>query len=150
VKRAIRCPLFNRATRRALFTALVAGACTSGTDPSNESALSGTWRYDAEQQTPSVAVLEGTVTWSDVSGDGAVEGTFSLVESGASGSQRVLAGTTGGLLLSDSIADFDLIEPSITRRHHLGILRGDSVVGSWASQTGATGAFVLRREGSNP
>jgi hypothetical protein len=124
-------------------------ACDSGTDPSIASALSGTWHYDADQQSPSLAELEGTVTWS-ASSEGAVEGTFSVVERGASGAQRVLAGTSGGLLLADSIADFDLIEQSVTRRHHLGILRGDSVVGSWASQSGATGEFVLRREGSIP
>lgn len=139
-----------RSAHCALLVALIACACASGTAPSGVSALSGTWRYDGAQQSPSLAVLEGAVTWSGVSNDGAVEGTFSVVERGASGAQRVLAGTTGGLLLSDSIADFDLIEQNVTRRHHLGILRGDSVVGSWASQSGATGEFVLRRAGSNP
>ncbi len=124
-------------------------ACSQTTDTSTPSPVAGAWTYAGTQATPAPATLDGTVTWQGVTGaDGAFEGTFTLSERLPTGATRTLSGPGAGNLLADTVADFDLTVDGVARRH-IGVLRADSIRGSWATlETGqnASGDFVLRRK----
>ncbi|HVT39049.1 MAG TPA: hypothetical protein VHE78_08385 [Gemmatimonadaceae bacterium] len=133
-----------------LLAVALVSACSNTTAPAPSSRATGSWVYGGTQQTPSSAALDGSVSWRSIaSGVGAFEGTFTMIERKTSGEVRTLSGAAAGQLLSDSIADFDLLVQGIARRH-IGILRADSISGSWASieaGSSSTGRFVLRRSG---
>lgn len=135
---------------RASLTSLVVAcalACGDATGSSAASPVGGAWLYGGTQTTPSSAQLSGSLTWRGVaSTPGGFEGTFVLTEVGLGGQPRTLAGTSAGQIVADTIATFDLLLDSADRLH-IGVFRGDSIVGTWA-ETGATGAsghFVMHR-----
>jgi hypothetical protein len=130
---------------------LIAGAiaCGSATTAPNASSVAGVWTYSGTQDVPVSATLNGQTSWSGVvGGPDSFEGTCSIVEYASSGEGHLLTGTIGGQVLADSIADFDLSLAGSQRRH-LGVVRGDSIAGSWSTigtGTVASGRFVLRRQ----
>lgn len=134
--------------RAAVLIALLGTALACGDAVSPTSVVDGVWVYTGTQDAPSSSDLDGTVTWHGVAGgEQAFEGTFSMVERQQNGALRNLSGPGAGQILSDSIADFDLTVSGVSRRH-IGILRGDSITGSWSAVDigqAATGRFVLRR-----
>jgi len=136
----------------ALSLAMLLAACGATTGPDVASAVAGTWTYTGTEEAPDPATLSGTLSLHGVSGaDGAFEGTFTILEQAPTGTATPLAGTTAGNVISDSIADFDLIVGTVARRH-IGVLRGDSISGSWASMDGGTnesGKFTMRRSGTS-
>lgn len=129
--------------------AAVAFACSGSTSPGTTSLVSGAWTYTGRQETPSPATLEGSLNWKDVAGTpGAFEGTFTVQETLPTGAIRTLNGPGAGQLVADSVADFDLTIDGVGRRH-IGVLRADSISGSWAVLDAghtASGQFVLRRK----
>ena len=138
-------------TKLVLISAVLLTACNVGAGTGPASAISGVWHYAGSQDSPAIAQLDGSLSWSDVaSGPGTFEGTFSIVET-ASGVQRTLVGASAGQLVADSIADFDLSVSLGASRHHLGVLRGDSISGQWTELggNGAGGRFVLHRNTSS-
>jgi hypothetical protein len=131
-------------------TLVVAAACSDPSSAGIPLPIGGEWGYHASQRTPAIAAVDGSLTLHGVAGDGAFEGTFVGDEQTAAGGLRRLDGTAAGRLLNDSIADFDLVLGGVARRH-VGIVRGDSISGSWATQgvtPMASGDFVARRPAS--
>jgi hypothetical protein len=132
-----------------LIAAVVLTGAVACTEPSSQpSVVAGAWTYAGTQVTPSPATLSGTVTWRGVSGGSdAFEGTFSVVQEMPGGILQTISGPGAGEIISDTVADFDLTVSGAARRH-IGILRGDSISGSWAvldAGQSASGTFVLRR-----
>ena len=137
--------------RKALMTGAAAAvvlACSVSTSPGTASLVSGAWTYAGTQETPAPTTLEGSLNWQGVAGsDGAFEGTFTVLERLPTGATRTLSGPGAGQLIADSVADFDLTFEGVARRH-IGVLRADSISGSWATLAAghtASGQFVLRR-----
>jgi hypothetical protein len=131
-----------------MIAALLLVACNVGTGPT--SAVSGAWHYTGSQATPA-AQLDGSLSWTDVSSTpGTFEGTFTIVET-AGVQQRTLVGASAGQLVADSIVDFDFSVSGGASRHHLGVLRSDSISGQWTELggNGASGQFVLHRNTSS-
>lgn len=139
--------------RAVVVAAVLAVACEGAATGPDTLAVSGVWTYVGTQEIPSAASLDGSVALQGVGdGSGAFEGTFAVDERSATGSIRRVTGTLGGVLLADSIADFDLLFDGAGRRH-FGVLRGDSISGAWTAQGAAaagSGTFVLRRQGGAP
>jgi hypothetical protein len=125
--------------------AMVLAGCTASSGPGQASVMAGTWTYTGTRDTPNPASIDGSGTLA--AADGGFEGTFTITERATSGSVVTLAATVAGRVVADSVADFDLTVQGVARRH-VGVLRGDSVSGSWASAgsaSNASGRFVLRR-----
>jgi hypothetical protein len=139
--------------RLAVAVFALATACSEGTGTEVPSPVSGGWHYVGSQDSPTIAQLDGSLSWRGVAPpDGAFEGTFSIVEIPTGAQQRTLAGTSAGQIVADTIASFDIIvAPGGADRHHFGVLRGDSIAGMWTELGGsaASGRFVLHRIASS-
>lgn len=134
--------------RRLLFAAVLAAACAWPMDADGSFAFAGTWSYEGVQEIPSALEFSGPVTLA--AGDATeFEGTVALTETTPLGGVRLLSGPLSGLVVEDSILDFTVQVGGASRRH-VGIARGDSVVGTWADGGGsvASGRFTLRRTGT--
>jgi len=125
----------------------VLAGCQDITGVSDLSPVSGSWTYMGAQSFPEARALAGLVSWLGVrGGTGGFEGNFQIVEEGPGGVSRSLAGIGSGVLLADTVADFDL-EVAGVRRRHIGVLRSDSIKGSWVELPSGTasGSFLLRK-----
>lgn len=134
-------------TKLAVLAVALLSACSDGAGTDAASPVSGMWHYSGTQVTPASAQLDGSLSWRGVASPaGGFEGTFLIVEVGASGQQQTLSGASAGQIVADTLADFDM-DVSGADRHHLGVLRGDSISGMWTEigGSGAGGRFVLRR-----
>ena len=114
----------------ATVAALGAAACVASTDPGKMGVpVLGTWSYTATQGSPSAAQLNGALAFSGQTG-AQISGTLDVVEIGAGGLQRHLAGPVLGRTLDSTTLDFDLLLGTASRRH-VGQVRGDSINGTW-------------------
>lgn len=114
----------------ATIAALSAAACVGSTDPGKMGALVlGTWSYAGTQGSPSAAQLNGALTFSGQAG-AQISGTLDVIEIGAGGLQRRLAGPVSGRTVDSTTVDFDLLLGTVSRRH-VGQVRGDSITGTW-------------------
>ena len=130
-----------------IFLAVIVGACSEVVTQLDGDTAAGSWEYSGTQEIPQSAVLSGSLSLYAVSSSpAAFEGGASLSEVAPNGQLRELHGIAGGSIYSDSIVDFDIVVLGIARRH-VGILRGDSIAGSWLSADGgaAGGKFNMRR-----
>jgi hypothetical protein len=126
-------------------TALVLGCSTSTPDCGSPPDLAGSWDYKGTQSGPA-ALLTGTLTLSRT-GTCTVAGTLSLTVDDGSGTPVTSGWTTAGDFLDDSIVELNAVQGG-DERHHVGIVRADSIKGSWAvTGGGANGSFTLKRTG---
>ena len=123
---------------------LAAGCSTSTPGCGSPPDLGGTWSYHGVQSNPT-ATLTGTATLTKT-GSCTISGTLSLTVD--DGGTPVTSGwTTSGDFLDDSIVELNAVQGG-TERHHVGTVRGDSIVGSWSvTGGGASGTFTAKRTG---
>ncbi|MCC7053134.1 MAG: hypothetical protein IT355_07680 [Gemmatimonadaceae bacterium] len=122
---------------------VVVAACGAGcggvTEPGTAGVpVTGAWRYTARQSAPAVADLAGTLQFSTQRGAG-IAGALDVVETDARGVQRRIAGPLAGRTVDSTTVDFDLSVSGATRRH-VGMVRGDSLTGTWFEQSSDGGA----------
>jgi hypothetical protein len=132
-----------------MVIALLAAACTWPMDADGGFAFAGSWSYEGVQEIPSALEFTGPVSLAAAGDPTDFEGTVALTETTPLGAVRLLSGPLSGLVVDDSILDFTVQLAGAARRH-VGIARGDSVVGTWADGGGsvASGRFTLRRVGT--
>lgn len=126
---------------------LAIAACSSttgtGTPPAD---VTGSWSY-AGQSDPPGTTWSGTLTIDQQSGRD-VAGTLVVTERDPGGTLVQRTATMSGRVLSATSIDFDVALSGVDRRH-LGTIRGDSIVGSWADYSGdaivASGTFTAAR-----
>ena len=138
-------PFAARASAR-LLVIMVTLACGAGTEPGAPGVqLLGRWRYEAAQQSPVPATVEGSVQIEGQDGD-SFGGSFDAIESSTTGSRRV-TGIISGIALDAATLDFDVLIDGAARRH-VGELRGDTIEGAWMEvrSGGASGSFRAVRE----
>ena len=98
--------------------ALLASACkvVESTGPSGASAqFAGTWAYETSLSTLAVTT-QGTIVLNSDS-EGALTGTYNVIERNESGTTTRYQGTVSGRAASPTTLDFDVQLPSETRRH---------------------------------
>jgi hypothetical protein len=107
-----------------------AAACFRPTDPGKLGVpVVGSWNYVATQASPSAAQLNGSLAFSGQGGS-QISGTLDVIEIGAGGLRRRLAGPVSGRTVDSTTLDFDLLLGDVARRH-VGQVRGDSLTGTW-------------------
>jgi hypothetical protein len=107
-----------------------AAACLGSTDPGKMGVpVVGTWSYSATQGSPTAAQLNGALAFSDQTG-AQISGTLDVIETGAGGAQRRIAGPVAGRTVDSTTVDFDMLLGTVSRRH-VGQVRGDSISGTW-------------------
>ena len=130
---------------------VAAGACTirDATGPDAVAPVAGSWRYSSSQVAPSPAETNGTLSLS-VAPDGSIVGTAAVVERVPGTVDLALAGQISGLALDTLTVEFTLTLAAVAREH-LGVLRGDSLTGTWVVTDGAaagtSGRFTAVRTG---
>ena len=138
-------------TRRVLWmlgVSIICVACSSPVQPDDVLVrqVQGQWVYSAVG-VPSL-VVEGTLMITRQQG-ASVAGSLEARESFPTGEVRTASGMVAGQVVRDSILEFDVILGADRRRRHVGVLSGDSVVGSWFEATDvrviASGTFQARR-----
>lgn len=129
------------------FALLLTGTgCGAGTEPGEPPvALVGAWTYEASQDAPAIATLEGTLRIDRQIGQ-RMEGSLDVIESSDAESRR-LTGLVTGLVLDAVTVDFDVLIEGVARRH-VAEVRGDSIVGAWIDVRtgGSSGTFTAARE----
>lgn len=135
----------RRQLRAAGWVIAFGAACDLSPGP-DTFALRGAWDYEATQQVPASTTIAGSMTWAGAGSAGTFEGAASWLEQLPGGSVHSLAGALSGELMQDSIVDFT-VQLGTAARWHVGVLRGDSISGSWADGAGSTasGTWVARR-----
>jgi hypothetical protein len=129
--------------RLAILSMLLLG-CESSTTPGAGVNVVGTWSLTATQISPPLEIT-GEVLIEHQDGS-SVTGEVATLEEAADGTVSPHSGSLAGRVLGD-VVDFDVfidLEP----RRHVGLVRGDSITGSWAQSTGGvplTGAFILQK-----
>lgn len=114
-------------------------ACASSTAPDTPGVpVVGTWRYAGRQTTPADADLAGTLVFSTQAG-ARIGGALDFIETNATGAQRRIAGAAAGRTVDSTTLDFDVTLSGVTRRH-VGVVKGDSVTGTWIEQPIGGGA----------
>ena len=89
--------------------------------------VGGAWNYFAAT-TSSPTTLSGTLTISQ-SGTASFTGALEATEQTGGQVQRVIA-LVSGRTIDSTRFDFDLVFEAATRRHHVGSIRGDSIIGT--------------------
>jgi hypothetical protein len=140
--------LHTRPTLAGLILLAVTAACATPTGTGNPGGvdLRGQWTYTATQTSVPTASLSGTLAISTQSGN-AFGGVLDVIEMDAQGQSHHLNGLVSGQLVDTAAVDFDAFF-DVTGRRHLGVVRGDSIHGTWVEQdVGGTssGAFAGRR-----
>lgn len=126
-------------TRRLLVACALLGGCASSTAPDTPGVpVVGSWRYAGRQTTPVDADLAGTLVFSTQVG-ARIGGALDFMETSAQGVQRRIAGAATGRTLDSTTVDFDVTLAGVTRRH-VGVVKGDSVTGTWIEQPLGGGA----------
>jgi hypothetical protein len=127
-----------RATLGLLAAALTA-ACSSSTGPDTAGvSVLASWGYVGRQTSPTDAALAGTLAFMSQAG-ASVAGALDVVETSAGGAQRRMAGAVSGRTVNSTTLDFDVTLTSVTRRH-IGVVKGDSITGTWIEQPLGGGA----------
>ncbi|MGB7212994.1 MAG: hypothetical protein WBC97_10245 [Gemmatimonadales bacterium] len=122
------------------------GACASAPSGSFSAPIVGTWDYVATQESPTTASISGTLKVDNQS-DGNFTGSlsFTLTPSGE-GSPQTMTGPLTGQSVSATAVEFDAcLDGCTVPWTHLGLIAGDSLVGSWAQQGGPSGSFRAHR-----
>ncbi len=141
-----------RIDRATLLLALVgAAACGGVNDPGKPGApVTGSWRYVARQSVPADADLTGTIAFT-LQNAATVSGALDAIETDARGQQRRLAGAFSGRTLDSTTVDIDVALTTGVRRH-VGVVKGDSLTGSWietplsGGAPNASGTFRAARQ----
>jgi hypothetical protein len=97
--------------------------------------LAGNWTYAGVQSAPTAANLTGTMSLT-TSGTCTFDGHLSVSVDNGSGTPTLLDGSVSGVFLDDSTVDFTAQLSG--ERRHLGVVRADSIVGSWSGGTSGT------------
>jgi hypothetical protein len=130
---------------RTALVAVAVTACASSTDTGTTSAeLGGSWKYTAVQTAPTRVTYAGTLTISQQSG-ATFAGGLDAEASTPQGDVQRVNGVVSGRVLGTSTVDFDMLIQDVTRRH-VGTIRGDSIVGSWATtDLTVAGTYTMAR-----
>ena len=97
--------------------------------------LSGAWNYIATASSSAVT-LSGTMTLSQTAGGGSsFSGGLDASQMDARGQVSRVVAIVSGRAIDSSRVEFDLILDASARRHHSGIVAGDSVSGTWLETT---------------
>lgn len=132
-----------RETSRRFVLALglmFAAACVTSTDAGPSGVpVQGRWAYAASQSSPSPAEAIGALTFSSQSGS-SVGGSLDVIETDVRGLQRRLAGPVTGRTVDSTTLDFDAVVDGMSRRH-VGVIRKDSIIGSWIEMPTSGGAI---------
>ena len=125
---------------------IAAAACASPVDQSEGGPdLLGRWSYSATQAAPATQ-LSGTLTV--VRQEGAsFDARLEVQERDAQGNLRNWSAVVSGRTVGTEVIDFDVYENLLARRH-VGRVRGDSIMGTWAQLDAAprSGTFTSRRQ----
>jgi hypothetical protein len=104
--------------------------------------VGGAWNYFAAT-TSSPTTLSGTLTLSQ-SRNASFIGALEATEQTGGQVQRVIA-LVSGRTIDSTRFDFDLVLDAAARRHHVGSIKGDSIIGTWLETTStgiaASGTF---------
>jgi hypothetical protein len=124
---------------------ILGAACTSPIDPGGPPPvdLLGVWNYVSSEATSS-AVDTGTVTVIAQSGHN-FQGSFAVEQSDSSGTHPI-AGPVSGQAADSTRLNFDLFINGTTDRQHLGVLKADTINGSWVENGIASGNFRAARK----
>jgi hypothetical protein len=113
-----------------VIASVAAAACIGSTDPGKMGVpVVGNWNYVATQSSPLTAQLNGSLAFSGQTG-AEISGSIDVIEVAAGGASRRLAGPISGRTVDSTTLDFDLLLGEVTRRH-VGVVRGDSLTGTW-------------------
>lgn len=124
-------------------------ACAIATTDSTPALVNvaGTWTYTGSRSGPGVAT-SGTLVLTQ---DRTVRfnGTLDASEQDIDGAVHRIVGVVSGRTIDVATVDFDVIvDPTLTR-HHTGVVRGDSLAGTWVELTdrgvAGSGSFRARR-----
>ncbi|MGH7590713.1 MAG: hypothetical protein ACREL2_04685 [Gemmatimonadales bacterium] len=120
-------------------------ACASAPSGSFNAPIVGTWDYAATQVSPTGATITGTLKVDNQSG-GNFAGSLSLTLTPTGGSPQTMSGPLTGQSVSATAVEFDAcLDGCTVPWTHLGLITGDSLVGSWAQQGGPSGNFRAHR-----
>jgi hypothetical protein len=136
----------------AIATAAAVACTAAGTAPcGGEAAAAGTWRFVETRDSPDRATATGTLVLRARS-CGVLDGMLDVVETDASGRSRRVAGPVTGSAPDAESVRFEIVADGLTL-HHAGIVRDDSLTGSWAALAGSTptgsGRFRAARDGAH-
>ena len=107
----------------------------------------GSWSYSSVESA-NATIANGTLTLSQ---DSTVRftGTLDANEQDSHGQLRRIAGVVSGRTIDESLVEFDMVIDPLTTRRHSGVVKGDSLIGSWVQVSdagiGASGTFRAHR-----